>query len=162
MIHNGLKFVIQRCWDAAQVIAAVFARIADFPSYKSMGKARYYYRMNVFKRISESWKERSYEHIRNRIHGWYNVARLRCLTPSVELIVCLVETAAGNAHSSRRSSLSSSAHFAIKWIVPLERGRRLKIRSSVTIFQVKAYGPFRFLRFAKLIGLKRAEILEFY
>lgn len=72
VIHNGLKFVTQRRRGAA----FAFARIVGFPRYKSMpATLRYYYRMNVFKRICESRKERSYERIRNRIHGRYNAAR---------------------------------------------------------------------------------------
>lgn len=41
-------------------------------------------------------------------------------------------------------------------------GKRLKIRRPVTIFQIKVYGPFRFLHFVKLIALKKAEVLEFH
>jgi len=124
VIHNGLKFITQRHRDAAQAAGCNCIRLA-FPSYESMGNSRYYYRTNVFKRICESWKERSYERTRNRIHGRYNATllnALRCLTLSVELIVCLVETVAGNAHSSRRSSFGFSAHFVIKCIISIEQG----------------------------------------
>lgn len=52
--HNGLKFVAQRPCGTAQV-SNRFAHIVTSVSlsYKSMGYARYYYRLNVFKRICE-------------------------------------------------------------------------------------------------------------
>lgn len=62
----------------------------------------------------------------NRIHGRYN-AQLspRRLAPSVELIVRWPRQQPETARSSRRSDRPIRPQFAIKWIVPIGRARRV-------------------------------------